>query len=102
MSDPVKAIGRRIRQHCMPFAVASVRKSRSRPWRSLLFDGARHRIDLSINGGQIDEAIDALHDAIDEAGFGIAGHLVAELRIANIERDGEQALVTLDALTIES
>ena len=101
MSDPLTAIARRITRCCLPFAIASVREGRSEPWRPLLFDGARHRIDLSISGERVDEAIGAVHDAV-QADFTIAGHLIAELRVANIERNSEGALVTLDALTIES
>ena len=102
MSDPLKAIARRITRRCLPYATAAIREGRSEPWRSLLFDGARHRIALIISGERIDEAIAAMRDEVDLADFAITGHLIAELRVTEVDRNGGDALVTLDALTIES
>lgn len=102
MSDPVKAIARRVARRCLPFATAALSNGSSRPWRSLLFDGARHHITFSISGARLDEAIEAVRDEVDTADFAIAGHLVAELRVAGVIRTGDEALITLDALTIEA
>lgn len=101
MTDPVKAIARRIGRHCAPLAVAEIHDQSSAPWRTLLFDGARHRIELNLHGERTDEALAALEEGIEDADFAIAGHLVAELRVAEIARNGSDLLVTLDALTIE-
>jgi hypothetical protein len=102
MTDPVKAIARRIGRRCAPLAATEVRDGRSTQWRSLLFDGARHRIELGLSGDRAEEALDVLEEVIGDADFFIAGHLVAELRVASVSRSGGDLLVTLDALTIEA
>jgi len=102
MTDPVKAIARRIGHRCRRFAVTEIRSERSTPWRSLLFDGGRHHIELSLRGDGVDAALTALEDEIAAAGFAISGHFIAELQIAEVTRSGCDALVMLDALTIEA
>lgn len=102
MTDPVKAIARRIGRRCAPLAVTEVHDRRSAPWRSLLFDGACHRIGLSLQGERNEEALGALEEEIGDADFAIAGHLVAELRVVEVARNGGDLLVTIDALTIEA
>jgi hypothetical protein len=102
MTDPVSAIARRIRGRCGSFAVAAVHDCRSYPWRSLLFDGARHRMKLRLSGERTEEALEALEEEIGDDDFAIAGHLVADLRVAEVVRTGGDVLVTLDALTIET
>jgi hypothetical protein len=102
MTDPVKAIARRIGRRCSSFAVTTVQDRRSAPWRSLLFDGARHRIELSLSGARTGEALEALEREIGDPDFPIAGHCVAELRVTDVARRGDGLLVTLDALTIET
>jgi hypothetical protein len=102
MSDPVRAIARTLGQRCVPFATAEIRHRHSAPWRSLLFDGARHRIGLALSGEGSDAAVSAACDAISASDLAIAGHLLVELSIADVECHDEEVLVTLDALTIEA
>ncbi len=101
MTDPVKAIARHIRRRCRPFAEAELVVQHSVAWRSMLFDGARHRIELGFRGDALEQALERLGEVIGEADLAIAGHLVADLKLAAIARSGQEALVTLDALTIE-
>lgn len=101
MSDPVKAITRHIRQRCGGLADLSLERADSDPWQSLLFDGGRHHIALRLEGDYIEEAICALRDEVSAPDFAIPGHLVAEISVAAIERSPGQALVKLDALTIQ-
>jgi len=102
MSDPVKAIAGRLRPRCDRFATLHVDRAESHAWRSLLFDGARHDIRLRLAGPAVMTAMDALRAALDDPDFTIAGHIVAEMRVGAVERDGEDAILTLDALTIEA
>ena len=102
MTDPVNAIARQVGRRCAPFAVAGVDDRRSVPWRSLLFDGACHRIELSLSCERVDEALSALEEMTGDADFAVAGHLVVELRVAEVTRTGQDLLVTLDAITIEA
>lgn len=100
MSDPVKAIARRLQRLCKAIADTSIREERSHGWQSLLFDGGRHRIALALSGERVDEAIGAIHEEIGRADFMICGHLIADIRVAGIERGANDTLVTVEALTI--
>lgn len=102
MSDPVNAITGRIRQRCAALATTTVSARSSAPWQSLLFDGGRHRITLSIRGERVDDAIEAIRDEISSDDFAIAGHLLAKIRMTSIDHSGGHALVTLDAMTIQA
>lgn len=100
MIDPVKAITNRIDRRCGALAITALRRGESDPWQSLTFDGGRHRIELSLSGLRIDEALDALREEIGALDFAIPGHMIAEIRISGIERKDGEALVRLDAMTI--
>lgn len=102
MSDPVKAIARSIGGRCTPFATTAIRHRRSAQWQSLLFDGARHRIGLAVRGERRDKALAAVRDAVSAGDLAISGHLIVDLRIADVECGDEEALVTLEALTVEA
>ena len=101
MSDPIKAIARRIRHRCHDLADLSLERGDSDPWQSLLFDGGRHHIALRLEGEHIEEAICALRDEVSAPDFTVPGHLVAEISVAAIDRSPGQALIRLEALTIE-
>lgn len=102
MTDPVNAIARQIRRRCGSLAIAEIRDRRSKPWSSLLFDGARHRIGFSLSGHHVAEAIDAIEADIADDDFVIAGHIVAELQLVAVDRGDDSALLTIEALTIET
>jgi len=102
MSDPVKGIANRIKRRCEALAPIMLRHERSDPWQSVLFDGGRHRIELSLRGTRVAEALEALQAEIAMGDFAIPGHLVAEIHVAAVNCDKDEALVTLDALTIKS
>ena len=102
MSDPVKAIARQLQRRCAGLAATTIRGEKSDRWRSLLFDGARHQIVLDVGDGLVDDALEAIRDMIETDGLTIIGHLIAEIRVAEVDRSGDGARVVLDALTIES
>lgn len=101
MSDPVKAIVRRLRQCCEAHAPLRLERSHSRAWQSLLFDGSRHDIRVGLSGSGIDLALAELRAALAEPDFAIPGHIVADLRLVTVDRAGDDASVGLEALTIE-
>jgi hypothetical protein len=101
VTDPVKAIARRISRRCGSLATLELRDQRSAPWRSLLFNGAHHRIGLTLFGDHVKKAVDALEAEISDADFAISGHIVAELKIVEVDYIDTAALVIIDALTIE-
>lgn len=100
MSDPVKAIAGRLQRCCTPLAALTLERSESRPWQSLLYDGARHHIRIALSGPDADRAIDRLRGTLDESDFPIPGHIIADLRLSAVDRDGETRIVSFEALTI--
>lgn len=102
MTDAVKAITGRIRRRCGDLADLLLEGSDSASWQSLLFDGGRHRIAIRLGGDRVDAAIEALRDEIAAPDFEIPGHVVAEINITAIDRDAGDAVIRLDALTIQA
>lgn len=100
MSDPAKAIARRLHHCCQPFAELLLDRSESEDWHSLLFDGGRHRLDLRMRGVAVERALDALPAWIAAPDFTIAGHLIADLKLISVERRGDEAALRLEALTV--
>lgn len=100
MSDPVKAIVRRLHHNCRPFAELTLDQGRSEQWNSLLFDGGRHRLDLCLRGSGREEVLDALPVWIADEGFTIPGHLIADIRLVSIDHRNDHTGLCLEALTI--
>jgi hypothetical protein len=75
---------------------------RSTDWRSLTFDGQRHRIALRIIGDHSTTVAQRMIDRIEDVEFVIPGVIVADVHVAEPpsgERDGSTSLV-IEALTI--
>ncbi|MES2494783.1 MAG: hypothetical protein V4618_01595 [Pseudomonadota bacterium] len=100
MSDPVKAIARRLNRMCNPIAHLVLDQSRSEDWHSLLFDGGRHHLDLRLVGEDLDDILRALPSWIAADDFIIAGHLIADMKLSMLGRQAGQASLSLEALTI--
>jgi hypothetical protein len=72
-------------------------------WASVTFAGARHSVQIALEGpGSVGAAADFL-DALPELDFTICGHIVADVALVAEERggDGDYAVLELEALTIE-
>ena len=72
--------------------------SDSRRWASATFAGAQHLLGL---GAHASPALDTWLAGLPEAEFALRGHLVADLRVARIARDGKTVAVDLEILTVE-
>ena len=75
---------------------------RSTEWRSLTFDGQRHRIGLRIIGAHSETVAERMIDRIEDVEFVIPGVIVADIHVAQEpcrERDGSTSLV-IEALTL--
>ena len=75
----------------------------SEDWASVTFKGARHRIQVMLEGrGAVGAAADFLA-LLPEYEFSIPGHIVADIALlAEARRDGgDYASLELEALTIE-
>lgn len=71
----------------------------STAWASATFTGARHTMRLTAGD---DEPLAAWLAGLPEAQVRLAGHLLADLAVAAIDRRGGTAVVDLEALTIEA
>ena len=75
---------------------------RSTDWRSLTFDGERHRIRLRILGQDSLRLAGQLRAGLEDAEFSIPGHFVADIALTGEPRSDADGTVTMDieALTI--
>ena len=67
-------------------------------WESATFSGARHSVTL---GATHSPRFDRWVGQLPEAEFSLRTHLVADLTVSSLTRNGDQATVTLEVLTIE-
>lgn len=67
-------------------------------WASATFAGARHVLTLASDASPL---FDKWLDGLPEAVFDLRGHLVADLKIEAIRRDGGGVSATIEILTIE-
>lgn len=75
---------------------AQMIRSRQTPWASATFSGARHHYVLRM-------PCDAQPDStgLDDHEFDLPGHILADLSINNLNKDGGAFLFTIEALTVE-
>lgn len=76
---------------------------RSSDWRSLTFNGERHRIDLRVPGPSARLVADMLTRDLGEAEFAIPGQIVADIAVegAMVEHPDGAISLRIEALTIE-
>lgn len=67
-------------------------------WASATFVGARHALTLT---GTHSVALGAWLAALPEAEFSLRGHLVADLQVTKVSRDGDTVAALLEVLTVE-
>ncbi len=70
----------------------------TRRWASATFVGAQHTLMLSASASP---GLKAWIAALPEAEFALRGHLVADLLVSRVARDGETVAVDLEILTVE-
>lgn len=80
-----------------PAVVVTAR--RSTPWASVTFTGARHALTVEAPASV---ALDAWLEALPEAEFAIPGHLVADLAVVEVRRDGTRVRAVIEVLTVEA
>jgi len=100
MTDPAKAIVCRLKHSCRGLAETRLRNTRSSEWRSLLFDGAQHRMTIELIGGRPEEAAASIRAAAATP-FDIPGHLIADISVRIIDAEDETPTVVVEALTVQ-
>ena len=102
MSDPLPALIRTLGSRCTPFAGAAIDRRHSVPWQSLLFDGARHELQLRLHGSLSEDGLAAIRDTIAAIDLAIAGHLLVDVSITDVERVDSDTLIRMEAVTVEA
>ena len=76
----------------------------SRPWSSIAFAGARHRLSLHIRGDGAGAAADLFIGGLDAMNLNLPGHILADIAVTSDRRaDPEDSVrLSLEALTVES
>ncbi|HEU4959941.1 MAG TPA: hypothetical protein VFT56_05995 [Sphingomonas sp.] len=67
-------------------------------WASVTFTGARHALTLDAPASV---AFDAWVEGLPETAFVLPGHLLADLAVLEVRRDGARVQVRIEALTVE-
>jgi hypothetical protein len=76
----------------------------SRPWASVTFSGARHRIALTLHGPGAAAAADAFLAGLGEREFPLPGHVLVDIAAVGDMREGGEDCVCLklEGLTVEA
>jgi len=104
-SDPHERLLRALLGFAGP--TARIERASAVPWASATFQGSRHDIQMSFEGGSARDDASAFFDQIGDAEFAIAGHIVADLAIDERQmrcdpQTGQSSVTaTLSALVIE-
>lgn len=95
------ALKRAIRVHFVHLGAAvAIESLASRPWASVTFSGARHRLALCIPGPGAAAAADVFLDGLAERDFALAGHVLADIFLVDRCDEKKQVRLTLEALTV--
>jgi len=102
---PIRLSGERMRDALIaaleplagPFTTVA---ATSRDWASGLFDGARHRIALRLEGEGATGRSERLAELLPETELPVPRGFVADVQVTG-RLDGETVIVTIEALTID-
>lgn len=78
-----------------------IEELRSRDWASLTLTGARHELDVRLDGAGAAAALDALIAALPQAQVSMSGRILAELVVEPGTADDEGVALTICALVID-
>lgn len=78
-----------------------IEELRSRDWASLTLTGARHELDVRLDGAGAAAALDALIAALPQAQVSMNGRILAELVVEPGTADDEGVALTICALVID-
>lgn len=96
------ALKRALRVYFVHLGAAVVIESlASRPWASITLSGERHRLSLCLPGPGAAAAADAFLDGLAERDVALAGHVLADIVLAERCDEDEQVRLILEALTVE-
>jgi hypothetical protein len=78
-----------------------IEELRSRDWASLTLTGARHELDVRLDGARAAEALAIVERELPQASIAIPGRILAELVVEPGTADDEGVAMTICALVID-
>lgn len=81
-------------------AVVTVVDAVERPWASVTFSGARFAFTLLVEGREAVASATKLQQTLDSAEFAIAGHIVADAIVTNLNADATGVRLDIEVLTV--
>lgn len=82
-------------------AMPHIEEIASRPWASITFTGARHRIALRFSGPDATASAERMCDGLDHAEFDLGRHLLVDIDVVEREEEDAGCRILLEALTVE-
>jgi hypothetical protein len=80
---------------------AEIVSARSEAWASATFTGARHSLQLRIEGADAADRASRLTGELDAIEFTLPGHLVADIALTSRHDTAEGVALAIEALTVE-
>ncbi len=81
-------------------AMTIIEHSVSRPWTSATFAGTRHEVELRVAGADAAKAVRTALADLGDREFDLPGHILVDIATAGVSTDGDNRLVTIEALTV--
>ena len=100
-ADPQNALIAAIAAQLLP-ATVSVVQHRSTPWASATFTGARHDIDLTVEGPDAPCKARFFVESAPTADYAINGHLVADVVVTTYLVANNVVQLSVEILTVEA
>ena len=82
-------------------AQPAIEEIASRPWASITFTGARHRIALRYTGPDASALAARMCDGLNHAEFDLGRHLLVDIDVVERKEEDAGCRILLEALTVE-
>ncbi|HMT43784.1 MAG TPA: hypothetical protein PKA59_04480 [Chakrabartia sp.] len=104
LADPHRALERALSER-LASADAIITASRTQPWASATFSGARHEFELHLEGQAACRNAQAFSTKARHAEFDLPGHIVADFNVrfdSGSPQQNGSAILHIEALTVEA
>lgn len=102
MIDAQSAILRALRSRVPPPIALSLRSAKATAWASATFTGARHCLQVRLDGEGADRFAAGLGADLEAAEFDFPGHLVADVAVGDVVPGEVGVDLAIEVLTVEA
>lgn len=81
-------------------AMAIIEHTVNRPWTSVTFAGTCHEVKLCVAGADAAETARTALADLGDCEFDLPGHVLIDIATAGVSTDGDNLVVTIEALTM--